>query len=146
MTVYYGWYIEQMDVVTAFLYKKIDGVIYVKMPHKFSIPSIVYRLNKALYGLKQSPRIWQETLNTTFKALSFRRLYNDYALYINNSTDTFVGIYVDDLLIFGADLAFIKELKASLAQQYRITDLGSYKDYLGTEIHRDIIKQTLTIN
>ena len=52
LATYFGWYIKQMDVVTAFLYGNIDGVIYVEMLHGFSIPGMVCKLQKALYGLK----------------------------------------------------------------------------------------------
>ena len=139
LATYFGWYIEQMDVVTAFLYGNIDGVIYVEMPHGFGIPGMVCKLQKALYRLKQSPRIWQETIDAMFKALGFKLSSYDWALYINNEKQTFIGVYVDDLLIFGADLAYIKELKKSLAKRYRMTDLGPCKDYLGTEVHHDLI-------
>ena len=143
LATYFGWYIEQIDVVTAFLYGNIDGVIYVEMPHGFSIPG---KLQKVLYGLKQSPCIWQETIDATFKALGFQWLSFDWALYINNEKQTFVGIYVDDLLIFGSDLAYIEQLKKLLAEQYKMTDLDLCKDYLGMEVHRDLMKRTLTIN
>ena len=146
LAAHYGWYIEQMGVVTAFLYGKIDGVIYVEMPHGFGIPGMVCKLTKALYGLKQSPRIWQETIDATFKALGFKRSIFDWALYINEEKQTIIGVYVDDLLIFGADLAYIKDLKKFLAEHYKMTDLGPCKNYLGTEIHRDLMKRTLTIN
>ena len=33
-----------------------------------------------------------------------------------------------------------------LAERYKMTDLGPCKDYLGTEVHRDLMKRTLTIN
>ena len=146
LAIYFGWYIEQIDIVTAFLYGNIDGVIYVEMPHGFGIPGMVCKLQKALYGLKQSPHIQQETIDATSKALGFKQSSFDWALYINHEKQTFVGVYIDDLLIFSADLAYIKQLKKSLAERYKMTDLGPCKDYLGTEVHCDLIKRTLTIN
>ncbi|SLM35698.1 hypothetical protein LPUS_05056 [Lasallia pustulata] len=89
LAIYFGWYIEQIDIVTAFLYGNIDGVIYVEMPHGFGIPGM-------------------ETIDATSKALGFKQSSFDWALYINHEKQTFVGVYIDDLLIFSADLAYIK--------------------------------------
>ena len=135
-----------MDVVTAFLYGPIDGVIYVEILYDFGIPGMVCKLLKALYGLKQSPRIWQEIIDAIFKALGFKRSMFNWALYINKKKQTIIGVYVDDLLIFNANLAYIKELKKSLAEYYKMSDLGPCKNYLDTEIQRDLMKRTLTIN
>ena len=40
-------------MVTAFLYKFLDEIIYVKQPHKFVLyPKLISHFRKALYGLK----------------------------------------------------------------------------------------------
>ena len=69
LATYYGWYIEQMDVVTAFLYGNIDGAIYVENATWLWHSWHGLQTAEALYGLKQSPRTWQETIDATFKAL-----------------------------------------------------------------------------
>ena len=52
-----GYYIEKMDIVTAFLYGPIEEEVYVEQPTGFTNGgNRVCRLKKALYGLKQSPR------------------------------------------------------------------------------------------
>ena len=61
----YGWTIDHLDVVTAFLNLRIDREnVYVNLPPglewldpRFSPLSVVLLL-KALYGLKQAPRLW----------------------------------------------------------------------------------------
>ena len=54
---------EQMDVVTAFLYGLLDELIYVIQPTEFEDgTNKVCKLRKALYGLKQSPRVWYATI------------------------------------------------------------------------------------
>ena len=48
-----GYKIQQIDVVTAFLYRFLDEVIYVEQPHLFELNlELVCQLRKALYGLK----------------------------------------------------------------------------------------------
>ena len=50
---------EQMDVVTAFLYGFLDEDILVNQPEGYVIDTVlVCHLRKALYGLKQAPRVW----------------------------------------------------------------------------------------
>ena len=65
-----GYYIEQMDIVTAFLYGPLEEEVYVEQPTGFSAKGkedLVCLLNKALYGLKQSPRAWYKIISTTLK-------------------------------------------------------------------------------
>jgi len=51
-------HIEQMNVITAFLYGFLDELIYVEQPHGFVIDlGLVCRLRKALYDLKQASRV-----------------------------------------------------------------------------------------
>ncbi len=65
-----GYKIQQMDVVTAFLYGFLDEVIYVEQPHLFDLrPELVCRLRKALYGLKQAPQVWYQTIADFLKKL-----------------------------------------------------------------------------
>ncbi|GKC77310.1 putative ribonuclease H-like domain-containing protein [Tanacetum coccineum] len=51
--------VYQMDVKSAFLYRKIDEEVYVSQPPGFldpKYPQKVYKVVKALYGLHQAPR------------------------------------------------------------------------------------------
>ena len=69
-----GYYIEQMDIVTAFLYGPIEEEVYVEQSTGFSTGEQQHRvckLNKALYGLKQSPRAWYKTISATLSNLLF---------------------------------------------------------------------------
>ena len=58
ITAFYDLDIQQLDVVTAFLYGIIDQLIYVQTHKGYETPGMICKLNKALYGLKQSPRLW----------------------------------------------------------------------------------------
>jgi len=66
LTVQYGWDVDHMDVVTAFLNPRIDrdnihmemplGVDWLVTDESISNGSVLI-LRKALYGLKQAPRL-----------------------------------------------------------------------------------------
>nr|GEZ33282.1 putative ribonuclease H-like domain-containing protein [Tanacetum cinerariifolium] len=62
---YMGFLVYQMDVKSAFLYKRIKEEVYVCQPSGFEDPDYpdkVYKVEKVLYGLHQAPRAWYETL------------------------------------------------------------------------------------
>ena len=139
-----GLHIEQMDVKTAFLYGDIDGVIYVVQPHVLpQVPGKVCRLNKALYGLKQSPRIWYNTLAMFLRGLGFQELSSDLGIFGRGRL--FIAIYVDDLLIAGADKAEIDEIKAALSARFQMSDLCPCSFYLGMSVRRDMALKTLCL-
>ena len=56
--------LDQMDVVTAFLYGDLDEDIYMEVPEELRDarrPELVCKLLKSLYGLMQAPRQWYAT-------------------------------------------------------------------------------------
>ena len=82
----YGWEVDHMDVVMAFLNPRIDrDNIYMKMPlginwleSSGSVPSgRALILPKALYGVKQVPRLWYEVINGYLQSIGFRQLAED---------------------------------------------------------------------
>ena len=86
----YGWDVDQMDVVTAFLNLRIDqDNIYMEMPlgidwlaSSGSVPSrSALILRKAVYGLKQALRLWYEDINGYLQSIRFRRSAEDSNLY-----------------------------------------------------------------
>nr|GEY28617.1 putative ribonuclease H-like domain-containing protein [Tanacetum cinerariifolium] len=63
-----GFLVYQMDVKSAFLYRRIKEEVYVCQPSGFEDPDYlnkVYKVEKALYGLYQAPRAWKETVVAT---------------------------------------------------------------------------------
>ena len=144
-----GYYIKQMDIVTAFLYGPLEEEVYMEQPTGFGAKGkedLVCLLNKALYGLKQSPRAWYKTISTTLKGLGFQRSEYDHGLFINPKKPAYITLYVDDIHLIGPDKEYIDSVKANIASHYKIKDLGPTVSYLGLEISRNRANRTLTIS
>ena len=60
----FGWEIQQMDVVTAFLAGELVEEIYMEQLEGFKVGTeeedLICRLRKSIYGLKQAPRVWNQ--------------------------------------------------------------------------------------
>jgi hypothetical protein len=57
-----------------------------------------------------------------------------------------LAVYVDDLCFCGTCCALIATFKKDLASQFKFTDLGELKWFLGQTIHHDRVTGTLDIN
>ena len=127
---------HQLDAVTAFLNSCLDTEVYIEQPEMFHNGNYnqVLRLCRSLYGLKQSARLWFDLFAEEMLALGFFQSQYDSALFLNGK-GTYVAIYVDDLQIIGPDLAVIENLKTSLSQRFKMTDLGPTSHYLGMEVN-----------
>ncbi len=100
-----GYRIRQMDVITAFLYGFLDEEIYIMQPTMFEDGTTrVCFLKKALYGLKQAPRVWYQTLLDFPRKLDFHKTESDHGLFVSADKTIIISVYVDDLLLFGADI------------------------------------------
>ena len=44
---------KQIDYTAAFVHARIDCLVFVEMPPRFSLQGKVWKLKKSLYGLKQ---------------------------------------------------------------------------------------------
>ena len=130
-----GWYIEQMDVVSAYLARTLDEEIYIDALEGLGHPKgTVVRLIKALYGLKQSGRVWYKKMESTLSSCGLEHTDSDWSVFTNKDHDLIVGIYVDDLVITGPNLAKIKALKATISLAYLVKDLGEIGACLGLNI------------
>ena len=60
---------------------------------------------------------------------------------------TYICVYVDDLLIFSGNMDFIKTIKKHLMKRFEMTGLGSVSHYLGLSVERRsgqiILNQTI---
>ena len=109
-----------------------------KQPHGFIYDHLlVCKLIKALYGPKQAPRVWSAMIRDFLNKLSFQKIESDKRLFVSKDKHMFIAVYVDDLLIFGADMNRLKKVKDELIDRFKMTDLGPASHYLDMEIGRD---------
>jgi hypothetical protein len=137
----YGWNIDHLDVVTAFLNPEVDDDdIYMTLPagwpEGLNAPTIVVRLKKALYGLKQAPRLWHNDINTFLLSLEFTQSLADPNLYLR-SDGILLLLYMDNIsMLYPKDATkAASEGKAGLSEKYKITNLGPARQFLGIETH-----------
>ncbi|KAE8713996.1 hypothetical protein F3Y22_tig00110202pilonHSYRG00134 [Hibiscus syriacus] len=136
-------HLEQLDVKTAFLHGNLEEEIYMLQPEGFEEDekkNLVCRLNKSLYGLKQASRCWYKRFDSFIMCLGYNRLNADPCAYFKRSGDNdfvILLLYVDDMLVAGPNKDHIEELKAQLAREFEMKDLGSANKILGMQIHQD---------
>ncbi|GJR43670.1 retrovirus-related pol polyprotein from transposon TNT 1-94 [Tanacetum coccineum] len=126
----YDLHLEQLDVKTAFLHGNLYEEIYMLQPEGFEQKgkeNLVCRLNKSLYGLKQAPRCWYKRFDSFIIGLGYNRLYVDPCAYFKrfrNNDFIILLLYVDDMLVAGPNKDRISKLKAQLAREFDMKDLG----------------------
>jgi hypothetical protein len=136
-------HLEQLDVKTAFLRGELEEEIYMLQPEGFKEKgkeNLVCRLTKSLYGLKQAPRCWYKRFDSFIISLDYNRLSSDHCTYYKRFEDNdfiILLLYVDDMLVVGPNKDRVQELKAQLAREFDMKDLGPANKILGMQIHRD---------
>ncbi len=135
-----------MNVVIAFLYDFLNKLMYVKQSHEFvKNANLICRLKKALYDLKQAFKIWSVMIRSFLNKLEFCETKLNKSLFVSKNKKMFIIVYVDDLLIFKANMNRINKVKAELKSTFKMTDLGSASHYPSMKIRRDRSRKTLTL-
>ena len=73
-------------------------------------------------------------------SLGYNKLSSDHCVYYKRFEDNdfiILLLYGDDMLIAGPNKDRIEELKAQLAREFEMKDLGPANKILGMQIHRD---------
>ena len=134
------WEIHGMDVITAYLLGLLDEEIYMIQPEGFVKTgmkrNLVCRVLRSLYGLKQAARVWNQKIHTFLIKIGFVRSSADPCLYIDTKRNIYITIWVNDLLIAGKNQRDIAAVKAQLAGEFEMKDLGELKHFLGMKITR----------
>nr|GEW83047.1 Gag-Pol polyprotein [Tanacetum cinerariifolium] len=148
----YDLHLEQLDVKTAFLYRNLEEEIYMLQPEGFKQKgkeNLVCKLNKSLYGLKQTPRYWYKRFDSFIRSLEYNRLHADPCAYFKrfgNNDFIILLLYVDDMLVAGPNKDRINKLKAQLAREFEMKDLGPANKILGMQIHRDRVSRKIWLS
>ncbi|KAL6974688.1 Beta-galactosidase 8 [Sarracenia purpurea var. burkii] len=98
----------------------------------------VCRLKKALYGLKQSPRAWFDRFLKAMLRFGYTQSHADHTMFTKKSNGkiAILIVYVDDIIMTGDDVDEIQTLKALLAKEFEIKELGAMQYFLGMEVAR----------
>ncbi|KAG3030404.1 hypothetical protein PC121_g24500 [Phytophthora cactorum] len=109
---YFGWPLDQLDVVTAFLYGVMKEVVYCVL------------------------RVWNETFDEFVCSIGFQVSAFDPCLYIKvvDGHCVLVLVYVDDVLITGSSPELISRTKNDLKTRFEMTDSGKCVFVLGIEL------------
>ena len=93
----YNLYAEQFDFVTAYPNAQmLDRKIYMRSPTGYSSNGKIRLLLRALYGLEQSGFLWNDLLSKELKKLGFRQLREDPCVFVKETENSFIIIYVDN--------------------------------------------------
>ncbi|GLB43947.1 putative mitochondrial protein [Lyophyllum shimeji] len=136
-----NWCFLALDVVSAFLYGKLDEEIYMQLPEGFMQKGQerkVLRLKRSLYGLKQAALSWWKELEASMKTMGFKCLFADARIFIHRNEKTglivIAIIYVDDGIFMGPDRAYAQKKKAEFMVKWECRDLGDAKEFLSMRI------------
>ncbi|KAK4277183.1 hypothetical protein QN277_015217 [Acacia crassicarpa] len=134
------WDLHQLDVKNAFLNGDLKEEVYMKLPPGFpgKKANQVCKLKRSLYGLKQSPRAWFDRFTRVLKRHGYTQGQSDHTLFVKHHKGKMavLAVYVDDIILTGDDEVEINQIKAALAREFQIKDLGEMKYFLGMEVAR----------
>ena len=100
---------------------------------------LLMKLGKSLYRLAQNPGNWWKTIDPLLITLEFVPLKSDTCIYIygKNGIVIILTLYVDDLLLVGADIQVIESIKRKLMERFKMTDMGDVSLVLGMQVTGD---------
>ena len=85
--------------LTAYrLFYPKNNKIYIRLEVQFD-ESVFPSTKKSIYGLKQSSHLWHQKLKETLIHLNFTQCKSDPCLFFQQLTQSYLLIYVDDILI-----------------------------------------------
>ncbi|GKE89518.1 retrovirus-related pol polyprotein from transposon TNT 1-94, partial [Tanacetum coccineum] len=134
----------------SFWKEAMQEEIYMLQPEGFKQKekeNLVCRLNKSLYGLKQAPRCWYKRFDSFIISLGYNRLHVDPCAYFKRfeNNDFFILLlYVDDMLAADPNKYRISKLKAQLATEFEMKDIGPANKIIGMQIHRDRLSSKMS--
>ena len=72
--------------------------------------------------------------------LGFHRLEQEHGVFVSEDKQLFITIYVDNLLIFGADIPQLEKIQNHLSDCFKMTNLGNISHYLRIEVDVEVKK------
>jgi hypothetical protein len=153
---HHHYFVDQLDVNTAFLNSQLKETVYMKVPAGYSefvdatvTPSMhVLQLNKSIYGLKQAGRDWYETQHAAMISLGFTRAKKDKCVYRKlNAAGYFVClVYVDDLITIAEFESDRDEFVAAFRAKFQTKELKPLDLFLGMNVKYDRLAGNLVLS
>ena len=128
------WRPRQLDIKTAFLYGILKEEVYMQLPEGCRGDGHVALLKRSIYGLKQSPREWYFRLKTFLEPHGFVASDFDPCVWIHESGDLILAVYVDDVTAFGEDSDLMTKAIQLLKSEFKVNDMGDLHWLLGLQI------------
>ena len=139
ISVFNGWSLRNLDIITAFLNGDVDAEIYMGVPEGMNLnpKKFVLKLRRSLYVLRQAPRIWWERMRKFLLQSGFNCCHAEPAIFVRNYNGRFVILllFVDDILLTGTDEG-IEDFVKECSREFKTRDLGNPKLFLGIHIER----------
>jgi hypothetical protein len=145
------WELESINISNTYLNGKLRDVeVYMHQPEGFDDcnGTWVARLLKGLYSLKQGGCEWFKRLEEVLSQLGFSRIRADGSIFIwaNNYVRVICPVFVDNITFASKSKAKIAELKAAIAEHFKLRNLGPTTFQLGVEITRKRLQRTLHLS
>ena len=134
------WPLLKFDIKNTFLNGDLEEEVYMDLPLGFDADhGKVCKMRKSLYGLKQSPRAWFGRFMKAVQQHGFIQAQVDHTMFYKKQATgiTILIVYVDDIVLTGDDKVEIQHIKARLAKEFDMKDLGNLRYFLGMEIARN---------
>ncbi|WVZ95469.1 hypothetical protein U9M48_041230 [Paspalum notatum var. saurae] len=125
-----GWKLHHLDVKSAFLNGDLKEEVYVAQPPGFSDGCCACTRRSTDFGRLHAK------LDRTLVALGFKRCEEEHGVYTRGEgrSHVLLGVYVDDLILTGAEDDAITSFKDEMKSSFKMSDLGCLSYYLGIEV------------
>jgi hypothetical protein len=145
------WELKSINISNAYLNGELRDVkVYMCQSEGFDNCNGTWaaHLLKGLYGLKQGSRKWFKHLEEVLLQLGFSCICADGLIFIwaNNNMRVICLVFVDNITFASKSKAKIAELKAAIAQHFKLCNLGPTTFQLGVEITCKRSQRTLHLS
>ena len=142
-----------LDVQTTFLNADVEEEGFVKMApgyersNESGVPFVI-ELMKSPYGLRQGPKNGFSTMDHHLGMIGFCSLKLDLCVYVyeDENDSAILTLYVDDVLLLGANNQLLDKLTETFMDRFKMTDMGDVSRVLGMNVTCDREQGTITIN
>ena len=132
-----GWFIKQIDFITAFLNRVLEETNYIILPTRYEEEDLIYKINQGLYRLKQLPKIWYDTLTAFLKELGFTTSNWNTGLWYHKEKQVYLTLYIDNIKLISPDESELDSICEKIANRFDIKNLGATHHYLGMKVVQD---------